>query len=69
MNVSTADAPKLRPVKLWDAEIVTTERDDGSILIAQAAPLGDHPATMSERLEHWAAVDPHRVWMAERAPG
>ena len=68
-TASTGPGTHLRPVKLWDAEIVSTARADGSVLVAQVAPLGAHPETMSERLEHWAAVAPHRTWMAERAPG
>ena len=61
--------PRLRPVKLWDAEIDWETRPDGAILVRQTAPLGDFPATMSERIEHWAEVRPETTWMAERAPG
>ena len=61
--------PPMRKVKLWDAEVVSETRADGSIVVRQAGALGDYPQVLSERLEHWAATDPHRVWMAERGPG
>ncbi len=61
--------PKLRPVALWDARIVTENRGDGAIIVRQSGALGAYPDTLSERIEHWAATDPYRTWMAERAPG
>lgn len=41
-------------------------RPDGSVLIRQRAELPPWPRCMTERFMHWAAVDPDRVWMAER---
>ncbi|GKY86863.1 feruloyl-CoA synthase [Sinisalibacter aestuarii] len=61
--------PKLRPVKLWDAEIATETRADGAVIVRQTGELGPYPRVISERIEHWAAVAPDRIWMAERAPG
>ncbi|SMH53751.1 feruloyl-CoA synthase [Maritimibacter sp. HL-12] len=61
--------PRLRPVTLWNAEILWETRPDGAMEVRQAAPLGDHPATMSERIEHWARERPETTWMAERGPG
>lgn len=58
--------PGLRDVKLWSPHIEWTERDDGSILVWRTDPLGPHPDKINERLVHWAATDPDRVWMAER---
>lgn len=59
----------LRPVRLWQPEIVWDRRADGSVVVRQAAPLGDWPRRMSDRIDHWAAVDPGRVWMTERVGG
>ena len=41
-------------------------RADGSILIRQEESLPAWPRCMTERFMHWAAVDPDRLWMAER---
>ena len=41
-------------------------RPDGSVLIRQKADLPPWPRCMTERFLHWAAVDPDRLWMAER---
>lgn len=41
-------------------------RPDGSVLIRQKADLPVWPRCMTERFLHWAAVDPDRLWMAER---
>jgi feruloyl-CoA synthase len=46
----------------------TETRPDGTILVRQDADLQDWPRCMTERFLHWAAVDPDRVWMAERGP-
>ncbi len=55
-------------MKLWDAEVVSETRADGSVIVRQAGALGAYPATMSQPLERWAAETPDRVWMAERGP-
>lgn len=56
-----------RAVRLWQPRIEWEARPDGAILVRQADPLGPWPARMSDRIDHWAAVDPDRLWMAERA--
>ncbi|MCU0908129.1 MAG: feruloyl-CoA synthase [Rhodobacteraceae bacterium] len=47
-------------------DIVTETRPDGTILVRQTAPLPAWPRCMNDRLAHWAAVAPDRVWLAER---
>lgn len=45
----------------------TIERcPDGDILIGNSEPLEDYPERFTERLEYWAAVDPGRIFIAER---
>ena len=44
-------------------------REDGSLIVRQSGELGAYPATMSERVEHWAQETPERTWMAERTVG
>lgn len=46
--------------------LLSETRPDGTVLIRQAAQLGDWPRCITERFMHWAKVDPDRLWMAER---
>ncbi|MCU0829160.1 MAG: feruloyl-CoA synthase [Tabrizicola sp.] len=46
--------------------LLSETRSDGTVLIRQAAQLGDWPRCITERFMHWAKVDPDRLWMAER---
>ncbi len=45
------------------------QRADGTLLLRSTEPLGDYPARLSDRLEHWARVAPERTLIARRAPG
>jgi feruloyl-CoA synthase len=56
-----------REVRLGSADIRVETRGDGSILVRCPQPLGPYPARLTERLEHWAAAAPHRVFIAQRA--
>jgi len=56
----------LREAALWNVDIETIHRDDGSILVRQTGALGDHPVRLSDRIAFWAETAPDRVWMAER---
>jgi feruloyl-CoA synthase len=49
-------------------ELTSEVSADGSILIRQTAALPNGPRCITERLLHWASVDPDRLWMAERGP-
>ena len=55
-----------REVALWDPQVEMETRDDGTILVWQAEPLGPYPERMNDRLLHWAEVAPERTWMAQR---
>ena len=41
-------------------------RDDGTIYLRPKAQLLDYPVRITDRLHHWAAAAPDRVFMAER---
>ncbi len=41
-------------------------RPDGAMVIRQEADLPGYARCVTERFLHWAAVDPDRIWMAER---
>ena len=58
----------MRAVKLWDADVDTERRGDGSILVWQTGALGDYPDRISDRVAHWARETPDTTWMAERGP-
>ncbi len=57
-----------REVELWRADIAWERRADGSILVRQTGALPDYPDRLSDRIAHWAAIAPDRIWMAERGP-
>jgi feruloyl-CoA synthase len=56
----------IRDVKLWKPDVRWEKRDDGSVLVWRGDPLGSYPARIGDRIAHWAAVAPDRVWMTER---
>jgi feruloyl-CoA synthase len=47
---------------------VVETRPDGAMIVRAAQPLPPYPTSWIDRLEHWARVDPERVFLAERAP-
>jgi feruloyl-CoA synthase len=56
----------LRAVKLGPADVVVERRGDGAIVMRSPHPLPAYPRMLSERLAHWAAVAPDRVFLAQR---
>lgn len=60
--------PQLRPVRLWQAEVASETRADGSILVWQRGELPTYPDRLSDRIAHWAKATPDAIWMAERGP-
>jgi feruloyl-CoA synthase len=62
-----ADAP-WRAVALGRRGHVVEHRADGTTLVRHPDPLGPCPRTATERLAHWAAVAPERVFLAQRTP-
>jgi feruloyl-CoA synthase len=41
-------------------------REDGALFVRPIEQLGDYPKTLTDRLAHFAAIAPDRLWMAER---
>jgi feruloyl-CoA synthase len=60
------DRPPLRPVKLGPADVAVERRGDGAILLRSPHPLPDYPKNLTQRLAHWAAAAPDRVFLAQR---
>jgi feruloyl-CoA synthase len=59
---------KLREVKLWQADLASETRADGTILVWQTGQLPDGPVRLSDRIRQYAAATPDVTWMAERGP-
>jgi feruloyl-CoA synthase len=59
-------ARPLRPISFGDPEVAVERRGDGTIYLRPRVALGDYPFRLTDRLHHWADVQPHRVFMAER---
>jgi len=56
----------LRPVRLGPADVTVERRSDSAILMRSPHPLPPHPQNLTERLVHWAAAAPDRVFLAQR---
>jgi feruloyl-CoA synthase len=58
---------RIRPVPMYLRDASFEPRPDGSLLVRRPEPLGPYPSRLTERLEHWAARAPDRVFLARRA--
>jgi len=63
---SASSQPPLRPVRLGPSDVVVERRGDGAILMRSPHPLPDYPRNLTQRLVHWAAAAPDRVFLAQR---
>ena len=62
-----ATIPAIAPLRLFGKlDPVVESRPDGVIVVRSAKPLPHYSASLVDRLEHWAKVTPHRVFLAER---
>jgi feruloyl-CoA synthase len=64
--VTAHQAAPVRKVHIWKPEVVCSTTPEGVIYVRPRQELGAYPRNLLERLEHWAAVAPDRVFMAER---
>jgi feruloyl-CoA synthase len=55
-----------RKVSLGSADVVAEQRPGGIVHLRSPHALASYPAKMTERLEHWAAVAPARIFLAQR---
>ena len=58
-----------RQVRLGSLDADFEHRADGALLVTPRAPLGDYPASLTARLEHWARAAPDRTLFARREAG
>jgi feruloyl-CoA synthase len=56
----------LRPVHLGAMDCLVDRRPDGTIHMRSPHPLDVYPDKLTQRLEHWAATTPDRVFLAQR---
>jgi len=52
--------------RILSADTIIERRADGAIFARSPYTLGSYPAKITERLEHWAAAAPERVFLAAR---
>src|SRR6185312_15473682 len=64
-SAARADHP-LRPISFGAPAVHVERRGDGTIYLRPKAQLLDYPVRITDRLHHWAAAVPDRVFMAER---
>src|SRR3984885_7677782 len=64
-----ADAHPLRAIAFGNPAVTIDRRDDGTIYLRPKTALGDYPVRITDRLHHWAKVEPNRIFMAERETG
>lgn len=63
---SGADTISVRKVRLGSLEPRIERRSDGTIYMTCKEPLAPYPDKITERLDHWAAQTPDRIFFAER---
>src|SRR5258707_8194855 len=56
----------LRAISFGNPAVTIDRRDDGTTYLRPKIALGDYPLRITDRLHHWAATEPNRVFMAER---
>jgi feruloyl-CoA synthase len=64
-----AKAYPLRAISFGDPAVTIERRADGIIYLRPKVALGKYPERLTDRLHHWAAAAPDRIFMAERGPG
>jgi feruloyl-CoA synthase len=61
-----AQVPPVRPVRLGPRDVVVERRPDGTMHLRSPHALAPYPAKLTERLHHWAAAAPERIYLAQR---
>ena len=66
MSTTTQRARPVRPVHVADNVAEARHAADGTIYMRSTTPLESYPVRITDRLEHWAAEAPDRVFLAQR---
>ncbi|HYA63409.1 MAG TPA: feruloyl-CoA synthase [Candidatus Sulfotelmatobacter sp.] len=56
----------MRPVRVASLGAIVDRRPNGVIYVRSPQRLGEFPARVTDRLQHWAACAPERVFLAQR---
>jgi feruloyl-CoA synthase len=56
----------LRAISFGNPAVTVDRRDDGTIYLKPRMALGEYPVRLTDRLHHWARLEPNRIFMAER---
>src|SRR6202161_2220377 len=59
----------LRAISFGNPAVQIDRRDNGTIYLKPKVPLGEYPVRLTDRLHHWARLEPNRIFMAERDGG
>jgi feruloyl-CoA synthase len=59
---------RMREVRFGPVDVLVEHHPDGIIRLRSPHELGPYPDKLTERLDHWAAVAPDRVFIADRGP-
>src|ERR1700761_4836702 len=65
-NQFAGHAYPLRAISFGDPAVSVDRRADGTIYLKPKIALGDYPMRLTDRLHHWAQIEPKRIFMAER---
>ena len=65
-RATSSAAHPLRAISFGNPAVTIDRRGDGTIYLRPKIALGDYPVRITDRLHHWAAAEPDRVFMAER---
>ena len=60
---------KVRQVRVGPRDVEVERRTDGSLVLRSPHALAEFPRKLTERLDHWAAAAPDRVFLAQRDAG
>ncbi len=64
-NAATSP-PRVRPARIGPLDAVVDRRADGSVLVRSPHELQPYATKLTERLDHWAAREPNRTFLAQR---
>jgi feruloyl-CoA synthase len=65
LPLAAKDHP-LRAISFGNPAVKIDRRDNGTIYLKPKMALGEYPVRLTDRLHHWAALEPNRIFMAER---
>lgn len=68
MQQTHTSTPRYRPVRFGVTSVQVRTGEPGTRYLQAELPLGAYARRLSDFLVHWAEADPHRSFMARRAP-